>query len=184
MRTLITLFVLFFLSTSLYCFAQADTASANWKIAKFKNISFRYPNDWVFEKQEIPGNAILTDTPVILRNRSSMKYFEIICVNPHGHTYSDFKKEFIGGIAARSEGGIKVNSQKDTTFKKLAAVYAKIDIIGDKNAIPASVFAINGKDKFYLITILSFKERDSVAVELDKTTEAILSSVNLNNDFH
>lgn len=106
-----------------------------------------------------------------------MKYVEIICVEPQGHTWADFKREFIQGIAARSEGGIKLQSKKDSTFNKLTAVYAKIDVISDHNSIPITVFAINGKNMFYLITAISFKEKDGPYAQIAKSTEAILDSI-------
>ena len=105
----------FCLTLSLTCKSQTDTSTASWKEATYNKVSFKYPNDWVFQKQTVPGSVLLSVTPKEISN-IQLKTVEIIEVEPQGLTYSDFKREFVKAVSARAQNETKITNKRDTTF--------------------------------------------------------------------
>jgi len=167
----------FSLTLSLRCKSQTDSSTASWKEATHNKVSFKYPNDWTFQKQTVPGSVLLTVTPNELAKLKSLKPFEIIEVEPQGRTYSDFKRDFVQAVSARAQNEIKITNKRDTTFQNLKTTKADAIFYYKSNPIPATLYAIDGGNKFYMITIMSYKEKDEITAEMDVITGAILKSL-------
>ena len=153
--------------------------TSTWKEAKFENVYFKYPKDWIFQKQTIPGNILLTATPDTLSDMKTLKAFEIIQVDPQGNSFNDFKRDFIQASTGRTYEEANIITKKDTTFKNLKAVYAEVILYPKSNPIPAKLIAIDAGAKFYMITILSRPRGEPIALKMEEITNKILNTLTI-----
>lgn len=174
--------ILFFFCTGFLfsCQGQTDNSTASWKEVKFEKVSFKYPKDWTFEKQTFQGNILLTTTPDTLSNIKTLKAFEIIRIDPQGHSFNDFKRDFIQAATGRTHEEANIINKKDSTYKNLKATYAEVILYSKSNPIPARLFAIDGGDKFYMITILSRLTSKSTDLKMKEITNTILNTLTIN----
>jgi hypothetical protein len=151
MRIPVLLFIVFQLVARV-CMSQCDST---WKKAVYNKISFRYPPGWVYAKQEVPGSVLMSVNPGTNSEDITIKAFEVIQVNPQGHTFTAFKTDFIKGVSARVQNEFKLLDKKDTTVNGLKAVAARALLYpGDKDGLAAKLYAIDGGKNFYLVTAI------------------------------
>ena len=173
-RCVISLLVIF-----TACNSETNKSTTHWKEARFEKVVFKYPNDWRFEKESRAGTIVATAGPDEIVDSNSPRPFEIIQSSADGHSWEDFKERFLKPFFARTDNEVEILNRKDTIFKNLRAVTARAILFNLSTPLPAKIYAVDGGDRFYLITILSFKENDATTYEIDEITKKVLESLTI-----
>jgi hypothetical protein len=148
-----------------------------WQKLTYNYIEFEYPKDWRFHRDSVPGSIFLRVTGS--KNSTTLNPFEIAQVDKRKYTFEDFKKQFFMAIKARTHNETKILYKTDTTLKSLPSVYVNAVLFYKSDQIPAKIYALKGRKYFYIVTILSYKQKDSITEYLDSTTSRIFESLQI-----
>jgi hypothetical protein len=150
----------------------------NWSSADYGNISFMYPSDWIVQRDTFENAVKLSVTPIYMKN-NNLKIFEIVQI-ASTEKFEDFKTEVYQTVFTRTNGQAAIHLRTDTTFKDLESMYTEALLFHrTENPLPCRIFAINGGEKFYAITMIGRYENDSAANAINAYNSAILNSIEI-----
>ncbi|BAV08645.1 hypothetical protein SAMN05421788_101104 [Filimonas lacunae] len=153
----------------------ADTVIALTKELKTSTLSFKYPDQWDLQKMKDEYSAVYSVTPDPMKN-SSIKTFQINQMKKQGLSFNEFIKMALERKPDEGSVKWKVINKRKSTFKNNQALQFQL-LYEEEDPTLSSVYLINGKQFFYMVIIVNHKEKDALALCMDKTTAAMLASI-------
>lgn len=177
-------FIVLFLLTSIIglsqtndslSFQKADGPVILTKEMKSATLTFKYPDDWALKKETLEFGFIYSITPVPMQHQF-LQTFQIHQVQKTGFTFNTFTSTALEQASRDNEGQVKIINRRKATFKNNEALYFQV-LYPEQDPVLSSVYCVKGKQFYYMIIILSKKEKNAGTLEMDRTTNMILQSI-------
>ncbi len=149
--------------------------SSAWKSARYGKISLSYPPTWHMTKETRGSRSLVTLTPDSMQ-QLSMRMIEIFELPLEGHSFADFKNNYVSMLKARSEDPINITKTDVITFKDHKAVYAELI----RNSLPNKLYGIDGGTNIYVFLVLPRRYSTIADPAMERDEKAIMNSIKFN----